>query len=241
MADLLSRPPQAVPAPGPATTAGVKAPSGLLAVSQVAGGTAVAPQHVTVAGVTTTESVDLEQLAVAQSNCPSVTQLRNSSSLAVRSTPVGQQLLWCDTSSGRRQPLVPLLWQKKVFLAVHSLAHPGIRASRRLLYSRFVWRGMAADVGQWCRECAACQKAKITTQPTAPIHPIPIPDRRFTHLHLDLVGPLTASSDGHTHVMTMIDKSTRWVEVVLLSSTTAQPVQIRLCPGGYPDSGCRPS
>ena len=65
--------------------------------------------------VTTAESVDLEQLAVAQSNCPSVAQLRNSSSLAVQSTPVSQQLLWCDPSSGQQQLLVPLLWQKKVF------------------------------------------------------------------------------------------------------------------------------
>ena len=80
---------------------------------------------------------------------------------------------------------------------------------------------MAVDVGQWCRECAACSKTKITTQPTAPIQPIPVPGRRFTHLHVDLVVPLTASADGHTHVMTMIDRITRWVEVVPLSSTTA--------------------
>ena len=80
---------------------------------------------------------------------------------------------------------------------------------------------MAADVSRWCRECMLCQKAKITTQPAAPIQPIPVPGRRFTHLHVDLVGPLTASADGHKHVMTMIDRSTRWVEVVPLTSTTA--------------------
>ena len=40
VADLMFRPPQAVPAPGAAMAASVKAPSGSLAVSQVAGGTA---------------------------------------------------------------------------------------------------------------------------------------------------------------------------------------------------------
>ena len=108
-----------------------------------------------------------------------------------------------------------------MFLAVHTLAHPGIRASRRLLSSRFVWKGMAADVGRWCRECQACQKAKITTQPSAPVHPIPVPSRRFTHIHVDLVGPLTASAEGFTHVLTIVDRTTRWMEVLLMASTTA--------------------
>ena len=80
---------------------------------------------------------------------------------------------------------------------------------------------MAADVGRWCRECAACQRAKITTQPTAPVQPIHVPSHRFTHVHVDLVGPLPVSSDGHSHVMTIIDQSTRRVEVLPLSSTTA--------------------
>ena len=115
----------------------------------------------------------------------------------------------------------PLAEESFSHCTVHSLTHPGISASRQLLSSRFMWKGMAADVGRWCRECTACEKAKVMTRPTAPIQPIPIPDRCFTHLHLDLVGPLTASSNGHTHIITMIDTSTRWVEVVPLTSATA--------------------
>ena len=115
----------------------------------------------------------------------------------------------------------PLAEESFSHCTVHSLTHPGISASRQLLSSRFMWKGMAADVGRWCRECTACEKAKVMTRPTAPIQPIPIPDRCFTHLHLELVGPLTASSDGHTLVMTMIDRSTKWVEVIPLTSTTS--------------------
>ena len=57
------------------------------------------------------------------------------------------------------------------------------------------------------------------TQPVIPIHPIPVPSRRFTHVHADLVGPMPVSSGDHSHVMTVIDQSTRWVEVFPLSST----------------------
>ena len=221
VADLLSRPPQAVPVLEPATAASVKEPSGSLAVSQVTGSTAGAPLQLTAAAIAATDVVDLELLAVEQESCPSIRDLRNNSALQVQSAPVRQQQLWFDSSSGRHRPLVPLSWQKKVFSAIHNLSHPGIRATRRLVSSRFVWRGMAADVGLWCRECADCQRAKVTSQPSAPIQPISVPARRFTHLHLDLVGPLTASVEGFTHVMTMIDITTRWVEVIPLSSTTA--------------------
>jgi len=80
---------------------------------------------------------------------------------------------------------------------------------------------MAADVGRWCRECADCQRAKVTRQPAAPVQPIPVPTQRFTHIHVDLVGPLPVSSEGQSYVMTIIDRSTRWVEVIPLTSTTA--------------------
>ena len=69
--------------------------------------------------------------------------------------------------------------------------------------------------------CAPCQKAKITTQPTASIHPIPVPVCKFSHIHVDLVGPLPVSAGGHSHIMTFTDRSTRWVEMIPLSSTTA--------------------
>ena len=165
VADLMFRPPQAVPAPGAAMAASVKAPSGSLAVSQVAGGTAGAFSLLG-AVVAAAENVDLEQLAAAQTHCPSIAQLQH---IPVKSTPEGQQLWLCDTSSCWWQPLVPLHWQKKVFLAVQSFAHPGIRASGQLLSSRIVWRGMATNIGSWCWECTACQRAKVTTQPTSPI------------------------------------------------------------------------
>ena len=46
---------------------------------------------------------------------------------------------------------------------------------------------------------------------------IPIPGVRFSHVHVDLVGPLPASRDGSTYLLTMIDQSTRWPEAVPLS------------------------
>ncbi len=35
-------------------------------------------------------------------------------------------------------------------------------------------------------------------------------------MHVDLVGPLPASSEGHVYLLTTIDRSTGWVEAVPL-------------------------
>ncbi len=53
-----------------------------------------------------------------------------------------------------------------------------------------------------------------------------MPARRFSHVHIDLVGPLPASSSGHTHLFTVVDRSTRWPEAIpLAGKTTADCVE----------------
>ena len=47
-----------------------------------------------------------------------------------------------------------------------------------------------------------------------------MPPRRFSHIHVDLVGPLPAS-EGFTHLFNVIDRTTCWAEVVPLRSTAA--------------------
>jgi hypothetical protein len=70
---------------------------------------------------------------------------------------VGKSELWCDVSGGAARLLVPALHRRAVFDAVHSLSHPGIRACRRLVTQRFIWKGCNKDVAEWCRDCQHCQ------------------------------------------------------------------------------------
>jgi transposase InsO family protein len=80
---------------------------------------------------------------------------------------------------------------------------------------------MAADIAAWCKECQDCARGKTTVHVTAEVEPMKIPSRSFSHLHVDLVGPLPMSKNGEAHIVTIVDRSTRWVEAVPLSSTTA--------------------
>lgn len=74
--------------------------------------------------------------------------------------------------------------------------------------------------------CLRClSTAKVHTK--APLEPFLIPERQFEHVNVDMVGALPPSQ-GFTH-LTMMDRSTRWLEVVPLSSTISIKFQDGVC------------
>jgi hypothetical protein len=144
----------------------------------------------------------------------------NSTALFVVTRKVGDTLLRDDISGGVFRPLVLVSMRDMVMAAAHNLAHPGVEATVRLVSAKFCWPKMAKQVRLFARQCISCQKAKVSTHIQLAPASIPVPQRRFEHLHVDIVGPLPSSS-GFSCLFTVIDRTTRWPEAIPLSGISA--------------------
>ena len=168
--------------------------------------------------------VDWMALAREQKDCEETTALLKSLSLEIKTVKIEGVEILCDFSSGVPRPLVPVDKRKEVFSRIHGLAHPGIRASQRLISARFVWRGCNADVAKWCRECQSCGRSKTAPQEKTAVEQIPVPEKKFHHIHADLVGPLPSAKGGEQYLLTVIDRTSRWPEAIPLKGLSAVEV-----------------
>ncbi len=159
-------------------------------------------------------------MAAEQSRCPGAQRLLGGTSLKLAVRQSGAQRLAGDISTGNFCPIVSLKFRKDIFAHFHNVAHPGRLASRRIISSRFVWRGLSSDITAWARGCLACQQGKIHRHTRLAPQPIPIPQRCFSHLHVDLVGPLQYSNN-FIYIFTIIDHTFKWMEAIPLSDTSA--------------------
>lgn len=180
-----------------------------------------------------TAGVNYTELAKAQVRCDEVQAVRTAvTSLVLQDVTLepGGPLLLCDVSLGHPRPFVPQSWRRRIFSILHGLSHPGVKGTQALVGRHFVWHRMRSDVAAWCRSCIDCQSSKVHRHHAAPVQPIEVPERAFSHIHVDIVGPLPYSY-GYSYLLTVIDRTTRWPEAFPLQSITADVCALALISG----------
>ncbi|XP_059807831.1 uncharacterized protein LOC132382030 [Hypanus sabinus] len=133
---------------------------------------------------------------------------------------LGERTLLCNVATSQPCPIVPAAWRRRVFHSILSLAHPFIRTTIQLISSKFAWHGPRKQVSEWASTCVQSQTAKVQRHTKAPLQQFKPTHRRFSHIHVDIVGPLPVSR-GARYLLTMVDRFTRWPEAVPLTDTSA--------------------
>uniref|UniRef100_A0A5S6Q037 RNA-directed DNA polymerase n=1 Tax=Trichuris muris TaxID=70415 RepID=A0A5S6Q037_TRIMR len=172
-----------------------------------------------------TSTLSAEEIARAQNEDPEFDWVKSHTSLRLVAEPVEgcAYPIWKDVSSPEPRVYVPAALRMALFHAIHGLSHPGIRATKRLFLTRYVWPGIQRDLAQWTRGCLQCQQTKIHRHTRSPLKEIPLPSSRFEHVHLDVVGPLPPS-EGFKYLLTAVDRFSRWPEAWPIRDTAAQTI-----------------
>lgn len=120
-------------------------------------------------------------------------------------------------------------------------AHLGFDRTYSAIRSRYFWPRMYSDIDIHVRTCNTCQKSKRNYgNDKASLSPLPVPARPFSRLHIDILGPLTSSSEDHKYILLVVCAFTGWCECFPLktqeSSVIAQILYAEIfCRFGAPD------
>lgn len=183
--------------------------------------------------VTTPEDSSVASIQLDVFDLPEISRLQTADfctamasqySSGVQTIQVGRFPLLCDTGVIPR-PILPLTCRRPIFDQFHNLQHSNWKVTIRLVLARFTWPEAKRDIKSWCQECQACQQSKITRHTKH--SPIEISDApsRFSHVHMDVIGPLPpVSGHPYRYVVTFVDRNTRWCEAQPVSSITAESI-----------------
>ncbi|MGH0125867.1 UNVERIFIED_CONTAM: hypothetical protein FKN15_074287 [Acipenser sinensis] len=99
--------------------------------------------------------------------------------------------------------------------------HLGSEKTQERILARFYWAGVYSEVKRYVATCRECQQVAPGRVRPAPLVPLPLINIPFERIAMDIVGPLSQSDCGYTHILVVVDYATRYPEAVPLRSTSA--------------------
>ena len=115
--------------------------------------------------------------------------------------------------------VVPVSLQKKILRLAHE-GHMGIVKTKQRLRTKVWWPGIDKEIEQVVRQCHACQLVSTQSEKSEPIISTEMPSGPWEILGVDLCGPFPTGDN----LLVIVDYYSRWQEVVIIKSTTADVI-----------------
>jgi len=112
----------------------------------------------------------------------------------------------------------------KLILEAHNIGHEGYYKTYQRLRKSYYWNDMVNDIKRIISKCDNCQlnRPQVYPEPTEDI-PTEV-EGPFTHLGLDIIGPLTKTSNNNQYILVVVDYFTKWVEAEPTENITSKDV-----------------
>ena len=95
--------------------------------------------------------------------------------------------------------------------------HPGISRIKGLARGVVWWPGIDADLEKKVKECCCACEANKKSPALAPLHTWDWPSHPWTRLHIDHAGPFLGKA-----FLILVDAHSKWMDVVIVPSTSSQ-------------------
>lgn len=112
--------------------------------------------------------------------------------------------------------IVPEKLRPRTLTLAHE-GHLGIVGTKQNLRTKVWWPGMEKEAEKFCKSCYGCQLVS-RPNPPEPVRSTKLPSGPWEDIALDFLGPLPS---GHS-VLVIIDYYSRYYEIAILKSTTAE-------------------
>ena len=128
---------------------------------------------------------------------------------------------------GIKQLVVPKSMRNDVLTSYHddlTGCHQGEDRTFQAIRLKYFWPTMFKDVQQFVKTCETCQRTKLHYHgKVAPLCSLPVGEP-FSRIHLDFIGPLPKTPEGHQHILLIVDSFTKWCEAFPTSSSESAVV-----------------
>ena len=117
--------------------------------------------------------------------------------------------------------------RERILEAMHDAplsGHPGVERTTELISRFYWWPKMKEQILEYVRTCDECQMNKASRRKAhGLLQPLPIPEKRWSSVSMDLITSLPLTTDGHDAIIVFVDRLTKMAHFAATTTNVTAP------------------